>query len=284
MSTALSVVDTEQQSAQKYEQAFIMGDLNALTDGERLQYYMTVCQSLGLNPATRPLEFLRLNGQKLVLYARKDCTDQLRALRGVSVSKPELSIKDGLCIVSIAAQDRTGRTDSDIGVVTIGNLQGDARANMLMKAITKAKRRVTLSICGLGILDETEIETIPDARPVEMNLETGAIVVPAEESQQQGAEPKRTVAELFQEKAASFGFTRTKKDELRHLAKVLLVREPTKKDDYRACLDFCNDDWRKSCQQAEADIADVSPPAQTAEPAPLVEVPPADHTVEAMTK
>ena len=31
-----------------------------------------------------------------------------------------------------------------------------------MKAITKAKRRVTLSISGLGFLDETEIPTKRD--------------------------------------------------------------------------------------------------------------------------
>jgi hypothetical protein len=37
-------------------------------------------------------------------------------------------------------------------------------ANALMKAETKAKRRVTLSIAGLGWLDETELETIPQAR------------------------------------------------------------------------------------------------------------------------
>src|SRR6202020_1247291 len=35
----------------------------------------------------------------------------------------------------------------------------------VMKAETKSKRRVTLSICGLGILDETEIETIPESKP-----------------------------------------------------------------------------------------------------------------------
>jgi len=34
-------------------------------------------------------------------------------------------------------------------------------ANAIMKAITKAKRRVTLSICGLGMLDETEVESLP---------------------------------------------------------------------------------------------------------------------------
>ena len=36
----------------------------------------------------------------------------------------------------------------------------------MMKAETKAKRRVTLSVCGLGLLDETEIADIPDiAKP-----------------------------------------------------------------------------------------------------------------------
>jgi len=40
---------------------------------------------------------------------------------------------------------------------------GEARANLMMKAETKAKRRVTLSICGLGMLDETEVESLPPA-------------------------------------------------------------------------------------------------------------------------
>jgi hypothetical protein len=35
-----------------------------------------------------------------------------------------------------------------------------------MKAETKAKRRVTLSICGLGFLDESELESVRGARVV----------------------------------------------------------------------------------------------------------------------
>jgi hypothetical protein len=50
------------------------------------------------------------------------------------------------------------------GAVSLVGLRGEALANAIMKAETKAKRRATLSICGLGFLDETEIETIPDAR------------------------------------------------------------------------------------------------------------------------
>jgi len=49
--------------------------------------------------------------------------------------------------------------------VNIENLKGEARSNAMMKAETKAKRRVTLSICGLGMLDESETDSIPGARP-----------------------------------------------------------------------------------------------------------------------
>jgi hypothetical protein len=47
----------------------------------------------------------------------------------------------------------------------------------MMKAVTKSKRRVTLSICGLGgYLDETELDTLPpDARVVEVNPNSGEI-------------------------------------------------------------------------------------------------------------
>jgi hypothetical protein len=51
--------------------------------------------------------------------------------------------------------------------VLIGKLQGEARANAVMKAITKAKRRVTLSICGLGLMDESEALTLPGARAID---------------------------------------------------------------------------------------------------------------------
>jgi hypothetical protein len=70
---------------------------------------------------------------------------------------------DGLLTVHVRARTPDGREDEDFGVVSIpDSLKGDNRANAIMKAITKAKRRVTLSICGLGMLDESEVETIPE--------------------------------------------------------------------------------------------------------------------------
>jgi len=148
-----------------FEKVLVQGDLSVLSEPERIAYYGQVCESVGLNPLTKPFEYLKLNG-KLILYALKGCTDQLRKVHGISVSEPRIQFEEGLVVVSVTARDKNGREDSDIGAVALGNLQGEARANAIMKAISKAKRRVTMSICGLGMLDETEVETIPAAQVV----------------------------------------------------------------------------------------------------------------------
>ena len=151
-------------SAELLEKVLVNGDLSTLSASQRLDYYRQVCQSCGLNPLTKPFDYIRLNG-KLTLYARKDATDQLRKLHGVSIDDCTREYLDDLIIVTVKGHDDTGRTDVEIGVVSRKDMQGNF-ANALMKANTKAKRRLSLSICGLGWLDETEVETIPDAAPV----------------------------------------------------------------------------------------------------------------------
>ena len=147
------------------EKVLVGGDLSKLSSQERLTYIGAVCNSLGLNPLTRPFEYINLSG-KLTLYARKDATQQLRSLRGISIEIVSREVVEDTYVVTARAVDASGRRDESIGAVSIGGLKGDAKANAIMKAETKAKRRVTLSISGLGLLDETEIETIPGAQPV----------------------------------------------------------------------------------------------------------------------
>ena len=38
------------------------GDLSALSDADRTAYYLRVCESLGLNPLTRPFDFMLAKG------------------------------------------------------------------------------------------------------------------------------------------------------------------------------------------------------------------------------
>ena len=66
------------------EDVLIRGDLSKLTEAQRTEYYMRVCHSLGLNPLTKPFDYLTLSG-KLVLYAKRDAADQLRKINGISI-------------------------------------------------------------------------------------------------------------------------------------------------------------------------------------------------------
>ena len=170
------------------ESVIAKGDLSKLTPTERSAYYTQLCHSLGMNPHTQPFQYMTLQG-KHTLYATRGAADQLRKINGVSIEIVEQKISHDLLVVRVRATDKDGRVDEDFGAVPFPDtLKGEARANTILKAITKAKRRVTLSICGLGFLDETEAADIPGARHVpfaqmsapntapDHDIETGEVV------------------------------------------------------------------------------------------------------------
>jgi len=156
------------------EKVLLQGDLSKMTPMERVHHYKTVTTSLGINEWTKPFEYIMLNN-KLTLYATKNCTDQLRKLNNISIEIKQAEIKDGIFIVIAKATTPGGRSDEDIGAINIAGLKGDAYTNSIMKAYTKAKRRVTLSICGLSFVDESEIETIPNTQKINIDISTGEI-------------------------------------------------------------------------------------------------------------
>lgn len=169
------------QDTRAIEAALIGGDLSKLTPEQRVKYYNAVCQSLGLNPLTKPFAYITLNG-KLALYALKDATEQLRNNRDISIDIKAREVIEGCYVVTAQASMPHGRHDESTGVVPIEKITGEARANAMLKAETKAKRRVTLSICGLGMLDETEVEsiapsyTVAAAKRIDLPLGTAQIL------------------------------------------------------------------------------------------------------------
>lgn len=156
------IVPISESAAAVVERVIINGDLAKLTPQERVNYYNEVCKSVGLNPLTKPFDYISLNG-KLTLYALRACTDQLRSIYGVSVEEMSEGERDGVFIVTAKVRNADNRTDIAKGAVNISGLKGEALANAMMKAETKAKRRATLSLCGLGWLDESEVDSIPGA-------------------------------------------------------------------------------------------------------------------------
>lgn len=156
MSTALKLAEKDLGAI---EQVLVQGDLSKLSSDQRIVYYNGVCDSLGLNKLTRPFEYITLNG-KLTLYARRECTEQLRKMYNVSITITAREKIGDVYVVTAKAKMPDGREDESTGAVALGTLKGDMLANAYLKAETKAKRRVTLSICGLGILDESEVDSV----------------------------------------------------------------------------------------------------------------------------
>jgi len=142
------------------ERVIAGGDISRLSPEERVQYYKRLCDMMGLNPLTKPFEYITLQG-KLVLYATKGCAEQLRKIHKISVRITDRQTINDVYVVTVEASGPDGRVDGATGAVPIQGLKGLDLANAFLKCETKAKRRVTLSICGLNMLDETEVDDIP---------------------------------------------------------------------------------------------------------------------------
>lgn len=166
MSTQLTTVQSavtpamqQAEAASLFTTLVLNNDLSKLTEPQRVEYYKIVCDRAGLDPMAKPFDLMTLNG-RLVMYANKTTTAQLTAIHNLTVTIVSKEVLNGLYVATARAQKPNGASSEDIGAVVIGGLQGEAAANAMMKAITKAKRRAVLSVCGLGMLDETETDTL----------------------------------------------------------------------------------------------------------------------------
>lgn len=139
----------------------INGDLSKLDANQKVQYYRQFCERLGLDPISQPFKLLKLQGKE-TLYCDRGGAQQLSRVHNISHDIKSRERVGDIYIVTALAQDMTGRHTESIGAVNIENLKGEALANAFMKCETKAKRRATLDLLGLGMLDETEVESIPN--------------------------------------------------------------------------------------------------------------------------
>jgi hypothetical protein len=162
-------MSNEMVIADGVESLLAAGDIGKMSSEQRKSYYLALCNAAGLDPISQPFEYLVLNG-KTVLYAKRGAAEQLRRKHGISIQIVERRTECGVHSVVARATTADGRTDESVGSVYIEQLKGEALSNAFMKAETKAKRRVTLSLCGLGMLDEHEVDSIPGAQRLEYEV------------------------------------------------------------------------------------------------------------------
>ena len=145
----------------------LAGDLSKMSADDKVRYYNGYCERLGLDPFTKPFDLLRLSGKE-ILYCTRSGAQQLNKLHNVSHAITSRTVIPDAGVYEVVARAclPDGRCTESIGAVSIINLKGEAYANAVMKAETKAKRRATLDLLGLGVLDESEAESImPKQQP-----------------------------------------------------------------------------------------------------------------------
>jgi hypothetical protein len=211
MSTALALTGKD------LEAFVVRGDLSVLPPEAKATHYLSMCDRVGLDPTSKPFEYLKLNGKE-VLYATKGAAEQLRKIHKVAVTITSRESINDCYIVTALATLPDGRTDESVGAVSIGGLKGDALCNAIMKAETKAKRRVTLSALGLGMLDESELDTIPADRFANMPAPKVVAVLPATKptSTLQGPPPD-TIEVLPDDAVKAFGLEQFQGRQLKSL-------------------------------------------------------------------
>jgi hypothetical protein len=186
------------------EQALILGDMRQMDGPTRVNFYKAVCLSVGLNPLTQPFTVMERQDKTMWLYANASCTQQLAAMHRVTFKdlkrEHQTILGEPMYLVSVTACLPDGREVPSQSVVSLtkkkrekygqwpdGNpkfrdvldehdepilvpLRGDSLANAIMRADTKALRRATLALVGLGWM-------LADAqgRPVQLNLQTGEL-------------------------------------------------------------------------------------------------------------
>lgn len=140
------------------ESVVIGGDLTPLTPEQRVRYMQRVCENLRLNWETSPFIYVK-PADKLILYATKDCAAQLRRRDGISIEVTGRSFmaEQGIYCVEVKATNAQGRSETAIGSVGVMGMKHETLAGQMMRAETKAKRRVTLSLCGLGLDGEDDM-------------------------------------------------------------------------------------------------------------------------------
>jgi hypothetical protein len=229
------VNDIVQAGTRALEAYISAGDIGRLGPDQRVALYRAVCDSLGLNPLTQPFQYLVLSG-KTVLYATKSATEQLRQIHGVSVVSMVKEVVGDILTVTVSVRDKTGREDISTGSVSLANLKGESLANAWMKCETKAKRRATLSICGLAILDETEVDSIAGAVPVDLSVVHASPALPAAETAEKPARKKKvesTVVDPAPEVAAPVVEETSSEVEIYPNAKVSVVTNGSGKTIWR---------------------------------------------------
>ena len=139
------------------------GNIASLSEADRTRYILALCDALGLDPRFKPIDLIPGQGGALVPYLNRGATDALARrdkVQRITVVQPKVvaigSVECVLCVSRATMPD--GRYEERVATSLLRD-----HANAFMKVETKAYRRATIAVLGIGMLDESELDGIRGA-------------------------------------------------------------------------------------------------------------------------
>jgi hypothetical protein len=170
------------------------GSLDQLSSAQLIEFRAKLINYLGLNKWTLPFRFYSDTSGGIYLYATKECCAQLRELRGISVINTTDYVRDDVLktiTIKITGVNKNGRTSIATGSVCYENSLPADYHNHIMWAETKAMRRLTLDLSGLGVLADIEVrdmQGVAALNVIEEEKEEGDVdVIPLNSNQEKVA-------------------------------------------------------------------------------------------------
>ena len=182
---------TAEQRKELFDKFILSGDVSGYSEAEKVGVLLTLCDKYDFDPIQRPFDVIRLPDGRAIIYANKTAAAIVSVRECVSLKIVDRTFVGDSYVVTVTATNNKGRSVDDDGVVALAGtrkdgtsyrLTGDMLTNKMMHATTKAKRRATLSIGGLGFLSDAEAESMVEAGEAVVEEVNYAIVDPHAEA------------------------------------------------------------------------------------------------------
>jgi hypothetical protein len=136
------------------------GSVSHFDKSQKQALLSKLCITLGLNEELQPFRIYSNTRGEEYIYATKECCAQLRHRECISIHEiGEPIFANSTISVRVKGSNKHGRESWEIGSVgVVPELSPSQVAHGVMTAVTKAKRRLTLCLSGLGVLADVELE------------------------------------------------------------------------------------------------------------------------------
>lgn len=185
---ALAVPSEDSETIREAANLMVTGDISKMTMPQKAAFLYKLAKAEGIPPFPPPYAIGKDNSGREKIISTKNRSESLRKRDGISTeilySGPLRMGRDGdkvlydhsIYEVEVKGSTRDGRSAVEKGMNFIGELgkpgaiMGQERVNKILGAVTKAANRVTNSLSGSGLMDETEAESVgwrPQVVPLE---------------------------------------------------------------------------------------------------------------------